>query len=168
MPKKYSKEQKIKIALKFAANAENLKKYPTLISMTKGLGVPYLTIKNWSDEDEEIAKIYHDARFRRAEQYLLRAEQALTDIQDFWTAETRDSKGRKYTTTRERTCAVQKAKLYLDHYRWYAAHLAPDVYGDYYQELRQLEAKIKSLEQVYAQLTAQSAQSTLIPLQPPK
>lgn len=145
-----SKEQKIEICKKFAEFASDIKKYSNLEKAsnkagieTIGATISYQAIRiKWMNEDEDLADIIQRGLVARAESYSEAAEEILHNIQDFW----QDEKG----ITRERMQAVNKAKLIVEHYMQKTTRMCPEVYGDFYHEMKQMQ---KDMKEVQAQLT---------------
>lgn len=144
---KLSAEQKLSVCKAFSVKAKDVSRYQSLNSAAHEAGqeavgstVDYYTIRcRWyKSDDEQIHDEITRGLVSRAEEYAALATQAIDTIEDFWY----DEKGSK----KERMQAVNKARLKIEHYRSFAALLAPELYGDYINQLRQLESKIKTVE----------------------
>jgi hypothetical protein len=139
MSRETPKYRKIEILEKFIINAKEVAKYPSLEDASNNAceSVSYWAVREWAKKDGEIATLLGRALLGRAETYHKMAHEVLQKIEDFWT----DKNG----ITRERMQAVNKAKLIVEHYRWHASKMCPEIYGDYYYEIKQMENKIKDI-----------------------
>jgi hypothetical protein len=141
-----SKEDKILYAETFASRADDIDAYPDIVSMGKGMfGCAYLSLRTWAKEDAELNAIFQRALYLRASAYLARAHKA-ADIPEFWEQPNLDMSGRVVLLTRERISAVNKAKAQIEHWRWCAAKMTPDLYGDYSHQLKEQDNKIKAMQ----------------------
>lgn len=158
MKKMVTKQQRITILEKFVENARNIEKYVNLDKASHDAakdvcnGISYWCIIEWSKTDAEVATLLSKARLARAEAYNELTQKTLNEILDFWT----DEKG----ITRERMQAVNKAKLKIEHYRWHASKMCPDLYGDYYFEIKKVEENMKQLQKQIESLTEKTKSST--------
>ena len=142
-----SKEDKLKFAQLFASRAADLDKYPDVISMGNDIGCCYLSLRNWAANDEDVAKIYQSGVYARASVYMDLANKAAINIAEFWEQPNLDMQGNIRLLTRERMTAVNRAKAQIEHWRWCAARLTPDLYGDYQYQLKEQDRKIAVMQQ---------------------
>jgi hypothetical protein len=147
-----SHEDKVKILTCLTPLVADIEKYPSVGTAVReatiqaiGQTIAYYTIRKWAKADEEIGELLSIALLERAENYLAKSFQVLENIEEFWESSYVTSDGRQYTITKERVSAVNRAKLRVEAYRWYAANLAPDVYGDYKHELKKVNDQMKLL-----------------------
>lgn len=153
-----------KVVGEFADLVEDIKTYTDLQMTAKQAGinaigrpVTYMTIRNWridekNDPDGTLNVMINTALLGRAEKYLGLALKELDNVPDFWEQPNLDIKGNIVGLTRERMMAIKKAQLKVENYRWFAAKLAPEVYGDYYYEIKKCEEQIKQINQKLASL----------------
>jgi hypothetical protein len=154
----YTIEDRKKVAEAFADLVEDIKTYTDLQMAANQAGinaigkkVTYRTIRNWRIDEKEdpdlvVGEMIDEALLARAEKYLGLAIKELENIEDFWEQPNLTIKGEVVGLTRERMMSIKKAQLRIENYRWFASKLAPEVYGDYYYEIKKVEEQIKSVK----------------------
>ena len=141
-----TQQNKIDILTVFAPMAKDVEAWLSLEDAANKAGmdvigstVAYYTIRTWAKSgDEECADLLSQALLARAETYCKMAHIAITHIEDFWF----DTQG----NMREKMTAVNKAKLMIEHYTFHMSKLAPDVYGDYYHEIKEMQKGMKTMQ----------------------
>ncbi len=148
----YPKEVKIKILEEFIKLAPDVKKYSNLSKVAAEAGIRACgqpvhvgSIYIWK-KDPELHQLISIALVGRAETYIDMAQDVLDNIQEFWDSIYYTNRGEKVIIKKERVSAVNKAKLQLEHYKFYITRFAPEVYGDYYDELKQMDKKLKDMQ----------------------
>ena len=148
----FSIEDKRKIFQRFEVLAEDIASCPSLQVAAKKAGreaigeeVVYFTLKNWAKLDEEFEMALSCALLGRAEAYQAVAEAEFKKLEertdmyyDVWVSKGGDC--------REMNTLVNKAKLVIERCERFAGQLAPEVYGDYYHEIKKCEEAIKSMQ----------------------
>jgi hypothetical protein len=157
----YTDDEKRLILETLAEFSDDVDKYPDLrevckLAGMKAVGKPcsYWSIRRWKDETEELGELFGSALLQRAEDYMRKAHAVIEHIEEFWDAPYIDLRGNHYIMRKERLTAVNAAKLRVEHYRWSAAKMAPEVYGDYYHEIKKCEEAIKSMQKQITEMVS--------------
>jgi predicted nucleotidyltransferase len=114
----------------------------SVIDIAKDCGSEWSTIEQWEAEDKDVRDILTIARRKRAWAMMCEAQKQLhaVDLVDTKTGK----------IVRNATAKMHKAKVMADVYQMFAGFLAPDVFGDYRYELKQIQNDIKSLQKAMA------------------
>lgn len=151
--KTFSRDQKIAICEAFSRLAANVDKYKSLTPAAKdagieGCGVPvsyYALREQWIKEDPELADLIQTGLLARAEAYVEKSEEELEAV---------ESKIKVYYDTwvatggqcREMMTIINQSRFKVERWERWAGKLAPEVYGDYYYEVKEMQKKIKAIE----------------------
>lgn len=149
--KTFTPEEKLIICETFAALAEDVDTYKSLIPIVKKCGeavgktVAYYTIREqWLKEDQELGALIMSGLLARAEAYVEKAEKEMEALEtkastyyDMWVS----SGGQ----CREMMTAVNVARFRIERYERLTSLLAPEVYGDYYYQIKKCEEQIKEV-----------------------
>ena len=143
-----SKEDKMRFAEIFAEECRDVRKWLSLEELCRHIGkenfgrtYSYESLRYWYDNDPDIMAIAQQGLTARAEVYMKMSQECLDKIEDFYNPE--EGKNKKV----ERMQAVNKAKLFLEHYATRAAHMAPHLYGDFSHELREVQRQLKTINE---------------------
>ncbi len=150
--KVFTEEQKLAICTKFSELASDIEKYKSLSPAARdsgllsiGIPVGYFVIRETWIKEEGLSELIQEGLLARAEAYVERAEKEMDATEekikvyyDTWVA-TNGKCGEMITVINHSKFKVEKCE------RW-AGKLAPEVYGDYYYQIKECQNKIKDIQ----------------------